>query len=99
MRYYSVTVPAQTLATLTAVAPTIDPALAVVDTCASTTCQVTDSSTGVSESVRLTNASAMPRTFVVAVIDKAGAGAVFSLTTTSQALPSNSTCATAPPAP
>lgn len=95
VRYYSVTVPAQTLATLTAVAPTIDPALAVVDTCASTTCQVTDSSTGVSESVRLTNASAMARTFVVAVIDKAGAGAVFSLTSTSQALPLNSTCATA----
>lgn len=94
-RYYSVTVPAQTLATVTATAPTLDPVLAVVDTCTSTSCQVTDTNAGVQESVRLTNASAMPRTFVVAVVDKTGAGAVFSLTTTSQALPPNSTCATA----
>lgn len=92
-RYYSVTVPAQTLATLTVTGP--DPVLAVLDSCASTSCQVTDTSTGISESVRLTNASAMARTFVVAVVDKAGAGGTFSVTTTSQALPANSTCATA----
>lgn len=94
-RYYSVTVPAQTLATLTAAAATLDPLLAVVDGCASTTCQVTDSNSSVSESVRLTNASAMPRTFLVAVVDKTGAGGTFIITSTSQALPANATCATA----
>lgn len=97
-RYYSVSVPAQTLATVTASAssaPTFDPLLAVVDSCTATTCQVTDSSTAVSESVRLTNATAMARTFLVAVVDPRGVGSTFTVTSTSQPLPSNSTCATA----
>ena len=94
-RYYSVTVPAQSLATVTVSAPGLDPLLAVVDTCTSTTCQVTDASTGSTESVRLTNTSAMPRTFIVAVVDPRGVGGTFTVSTTSQALPSNSTCATA----
>lgn len=96
-RYYSVSVPAQTLATVTASAssaPTFDPLLAVVDSCTATTCQVTDT-LGLSESVRLTNTTAMARTFLVAVVDPRGGGNTFTLASTSQPLPSNSTCATA----
>lgn len=96
-RYYSVAVPAQTLATLTVTGAPLstDLALAVVDSCSSTSCQVTDANSFGNEVVRLSNPGAMPRTYLVAVVDTGGLGGTFSLGSSSQPLPANSTCATA----
>lgn len=93
-RHYAVTVPAMTTVTFSATASGFDPFISVVDSCADTMCGATGNVVGAVESVVLQNTGMMPRTFQVGVVDLAGTGGTYAVTTTSTPI---STCATATP--
>jgi hypothetical protein len=72
-----------------------NPALAVVDTCASTACGAYSNVAGLSETLSLRNTDpTASRTFVVSVIDEAAVSGTYTLSTTATAIAPNGTCAT-----
>jgi hypothetical protein len=95
-RFFSATIPANSLLTATVNAVGFNPSLSALDSCAATTCAGYSNVTSLAEVLQLRNATAMPRPIVLAVSDEAGTGSgTFSLTTQATVLPSNATCATA----
>ena len=95
-RFYSLTIPASTAVTVTAVGVAgFNPTLASLDTCSATTCAPTNRP-GVTETLTLRNPdTAMSRSVVIALIDEAGTGGSAALSATSTPIAPNSTCATA----
>ncbi|MBL8940190.1 MAG: hypothetical protein JNM69_36925, partial [Archangium sp.] len=86
-RHYSVTVPASTVVTAQVAGVGFDPAVSVVDTCASTTCTTSGNVVG-NETVLLRNDTMGPRTFQLGVVDVSGAGGTYSISTAATAIAS-----------
>jgi len=98
--FYSVTVPANSAVTVQAT-PTamsgLRPVLRVKDSCAATTCVATGTATAANAnaSVILSNASAMPRTFIVSAADFSGNDGTFNISASMPTmLAANANCAT-----
>jgi hypothetical protein len=97
--FYSVTVPANSAVTVLATPASMSglrPVLRVKDTCMATTCATTGSATAVNTpaSVVLSNASAMPRTYIVSAADFGTADGAFDLSASAPTmLAANANCA------